>query len=240
MDYFMSVLREPTVFNTKSTTFYPGSKIIIGQLPTLFSGFVPLTLMICTRQSVTSGEGQFFRKRAYPEGDGFQFHSSAPYLQLYIKKGSSLLRLQSVDTPFYFNAWRQIALTLDGSGTADGAKMYSQGELLDVNVLQDDLSGSVENTVPLTIGEGLGVSDLSKNKLAQAFVYAGELTGPQIAAHISGSTLVDPRTLPTKTSLAHMWALGDTAKIKDLIGTANGIVADTGSVFRTNDHPFLT
>ncbi len=51
-----------------------------------------------------------------------------------------------------FGQWHHIALTYDGSGKAAGLMLYVNGKLYDTEVLQDNLSGSIQTSAELEVG----------------------------------------------------------------------------------------
>ncbi len=102
------------------------------------------------RQSVMSrmrdGESLF-------RGYALQLVNGLPALFLVNSFPDSLLQVQA-KSALPPNQWRHLAVTYDGSGKADGVKLYVDGKLQENGVVIDKLAGPIDGEAPFWIGNG--------------------------------------------------------------------------------------
>ena len=77
--------------------------------------------------------------------------------------------------------WYHVVITSDGSGKASGLRLYLDGSPAEVEVLQDSLSGSMQASARLGIGDKK-VSGPYKGSLDDLRIYRRPLTAPEIEA----------------------------------------------------------
>jgi mono/diheme cytochrome c family protein len=94
------------------------------------------------------------------------------------------------------SAWNHIFVTYDGSSRAAGVKIYINGKLEPVDVLNDNLVGTIKTTSPLLIGMRDG-SDIFTGDVADARFYDRLLSPTEIGLLARGSQVRAILKVPT-------------------------------------------
>ena len=98
-------------------------------------------------------------------------------------------------TPVSLNEWHHLALTYDGSGRASGVALYLDGELQQVEVLRDSLTGTIRTGRPLLLGRrhAKGMFD---GQMDEVRIYDRNLTASEVEQlavhHPIGAILREP------------------------------------------------
>jgi hypothetical protein len=82
---------------------------------------------------------------------GIQSYAARLTIRLVSHWPDSAIQIRTKDR-LAFGPWHHVALTYDGSGRAVGLRLYVNGKLYDTEVLQDNLSGSIQTSAELEIG----------------------------------------------------------------------------------------
>src|SRR5262249_11612006 len=93
------------------------------------------------------------------------------------------LRVQTKD-PVPRDTWFHALATYDGSGKAAGLKIYLNGESRPLDVLDDKLSSTITNPVPLHLGARFN-SDFLKADLDEIRVYGRALDADEVAVLVA-------------------------------------------------------
>jgi hypothetical protein len=80
---------------------------------------------------------------------------------------------------FYEPGWHHLAVNYDGSGKASGLKVYVDGKLEELEILQDHLTGSFRTSSPLEIGNK-DLGNAFKGSLDDLRIYQRELSAAEI------------------------------------------------------------
>lgn len=80
---------------------------------------------------------------------------------------------------FYDPGWRHLVLNYDGSGKASGLRVYVNGKLEEMEVLKDNLTGSIRSSAPLEIG-GSKVGNPFKGSMDDLRLYRRRLSDQEI------------------------------------------------------------
>lgn len=84
--------------------------------------------------------------------------------------------------------WHLVAATYDGSGKADGVRLYSDGVPLAVTTVVDDIAlGPIQNSAPLTIGGATDGQDAFEGSVNEVAVFGTVLTPEQNLQLILGA-----------------------------------------------------
>jgi hypothetical protein len=223
-------------FNTRSASLGGSSSITLRRSTTLLDGG-PVTLAMNLKQPGSPSTGVLFKKRSDGGGAGYILFASATYLQV-IKEAANgtRCRVQSSDTLLTSNTWVHVAVTDDGSGMAAGIKMYLNGQPVTTSTIQDNLSGAITNSEPVTLGNTF------QTLMTNAAGYARQLSDSEVASLVVTTghpTPTDPETLSTQPDLLLQMPFGPTPDNKhtvhDQAGSNDGDVS--GSITFSTDVP---
>jgi hypothetical protein len=90
--------------------------------------------------------------------------------------------VETKDVALIEGRWNHIVATYSGSGKTDGLKLYVDGRMQDVKVVQNKLSGSVRTAVPMTFGRISPDVDPLRQAAYQDFrLYARELSPDEVS-----------------------------------------------------------
>lgn len=87
------------------------------------------------------------------------------------------------------NEWTHVALTFDGSGKPTGVKIYFNGVQQPTNTENDNLKGSIRNSVPFRIGERSKGDPISGAGIVDLRLYKRDLSPSEVDGLFKGSRL---------------------------------------------------
>ena len=106
------------------------------------------------------------------------------------------IRLQTRQT-LPLNEWHHVAVTFDGARTADGVKIYVDGQVWPFDILVDDLNNRrASRPQPLRIGGGGGPDNRFRGRIGNVLVYNRALTAPEVAVLANASSVNDIAAKP--------------------------------------------
>ncbi len=88
------------------------------------------------------------------------------------------------------DTWQHVFVTYDGSGTADGVKIYVDGQLWDWTIEQNGLKGSIKSKGPFYLGRRNGGSNFT-GLIDDVRVYGRTLAESEVAA-LAGNDVITP------------------------------------------------
>jgi uncharacterized protein DUF1553/uncharacterized protein DUF1549/concanavalin A-like lectin/glucanase superfamily protein/cytochrome c len=146
-----------------------------------FGFYDKFTLSAWVRPAALTG-AIITRAEDVPEGEGYGLYLKDGRLQVNLVKRwlDDALRVET-DRALELNQWRHVLMTYDGSRTADGVKIYIDGEPQKLKINLDDLNQSFETSQPLRIGAGGGSENRFQGQLHDARVYKVALTPGEAA-----------------------------------------------------------
>ena len=139
----------------------------------------------------TSPDGAIIsRTQDTAEGEGYGLYLKDGRVQANLVKRwlDDALRVET-ENKIELNHWHHVAVTYDGSRSADGAKIYIDGEPQKLKVLLDELNQSFNVKEPLRIGAGGGPENRFHGHIDDARVYKVALI-PEDVAVIADSASV--------------------------------------------------
>ena len=130
------------------------------------------------------------RAEDVPEGEGYGLYLKDGKLQVNLVKRwlDDALRVET-ERALELNQWRHVLMTYDGSRTADGVRIYVDGEPQKLKINLDDLNQSFQTAEPLRIGGGGGEENRFQGQIHDARVYRVALT-PEEAAVAATETAI--------------------------------------------------
>jgi hypothetical protein len=122
------------------------------------------------------------RAEDVPEGEGYGLYLKDGKLHANLVKRwlDDALRVETERT-LELNQWHHVMMTYDGSRTADGAKIYIDGEPQKLKINLDDLNQSFETSETLRIGAGGGAENRFQGQIHDARVNKVALTPGEAA-----------------------------------------------------------
>jgi hypothetical protein len=88
------------------------------------------------------------------------------------------------------NAWQHVAVTYDGSGKSAGVKIYVDGVHKPHNVEQDDLTATMQNTLPFRIGARHNASHVRNMHVDDIRLYSRALNAREVSRIQSGGDVL--------------------------------------------------
>ncbi|MBW7914520.1 MAG: alkaline phosphatase, partial [Taibaiella sp.] len=96
------------------------------------------------------------------------------------------------------NVWHHVAFTYDGTSLASGVNIYIDGNLSNGTVTRNNLSASILNDVPLSIGALAGTSIAFNGLIDDVQIYNRALSGQEVLSLFNNATT--PDTTPPEVS----------------------------------------
>ncbi len=126
--------------------------------------------------------------------------------------------------------WNHLMVTYDGSGKAEGLKIYVNGELQPTQVMVDQLKSTTRTTVPLKIAQRNKMSRLDGALIQDVRVYGRALAAPeamQLAKATRAAWLAtkskDKRTPKETDELFSWWLTAEDKPTQELFGRLAGL-----------------
>jgi hypothetical protein len=110
-----------------------------------------------------------------------EFHGLRPSVHLIHRWSEDAIHIQA-DDELPAETWTHLAITYDGSGKAAGLKLYINGLLSKTSVKKDGLQGSIQTTVPFSIGRRGSASVPFHGRIDDLRIYQRDLAPAEIAA----------------------------------------------------------
>ncbi len=110
-----------------------------------------------------------------------EFHGLRPSVHLISKWPSDAIHIQA-DQDLPENTFTHVAITYDGSGKAEGLRLYINGALAKTSVKANALSGEISNAVPFSIGRRGSSSTPFQGMVDELQVYRYELAATEVTA----------------------------------------------------------
>ncbi|MHC4738742.1 MAG: LamG domain-containing protein [Planctomycetota bacterium] len=129
---------------------------------------------------------------------------------------SNQIRVDSTISLFA-ERWYYLGFTYDGSSEAAGVKMYINGFPETVSIASNDLTGSILNNVPITIGSRTGGGDFFNGVIDDVRIYDRALSGEEIWV------IMHTRPESGDPNLVGYWDFdeGEGQAVYDISGTGN-------------------
>lgn len=130
--------------------------------------------------------------------------------------------------------WYHLGFTYSGNSLASGLTMYMNGSAAATTTDQDNVSGSILNNFPVTLGASTngGVSPLLNGNLSGIGIWSSVLSSGNMSSLAAGA---DPVGISNSSLIAYLPLCGVASPEPDQKGTNNGTV--TGTI-RAGDPPF--
>lgn len=163
----------------------------------------------------TSGDYTIFGKKqasAPLRGWIFYISSSRQLLFAATSTGTNDLSVESTNASlFNDNQWHHVCVTVDGSSLASGIFLYIDGALISKNIIRNNLTGTILNSVGVSLGSRNDSStSLSFNgRLTEMAAYDTELTPSEVQAIYNAGNPPDLTLVGPVGSLIGYWRLGE-------------------------------
>ena len=174
---------------------------------------------------------------------GWGFIQTAGQLRavLYNNGGSDGIDVQTTNLNALDGEWHHCVLTYDGSGLASGVSLYVDAVSGSINVLQDNLTGTIfENAAPLNLNSRQDGGSLSTGYYTEVSIWSKELSGSEVSALYNGGVPRDARTLGSTADLQGYWVV-DRENYPTLVDFSlnanNGTAVSTSTVDINLDAP---
>lgn len=118
------------------------------------------------------------------------------YFELIHSLSNSCLRVVT-KTPLPKDEWSHVFATYDGSGKASGVKLYVNGTAVPTETVNDNLSDTIANAVPLTLGSRSSSAPLD-GSLADVRIYDRSLSAEEVASVYDFRNLLIAAIVPPK------------------------------------------
>ena len=143
------------------------------------------------------------------------------------------------------NTWYCVAWTYDGSKSASGVKVWSNGTQFSQSTFWNSFTGSSTASGSTTIGARNGTTQYENAYITQLTVWNIALSSGQMTSVCGGAHPVDNSTLAFFSNAIHWYQFStllsppdtDTGTIFDRIGSANGTPVNTSAGFLTTTIP---
>jgi hypothetical protein len=124
--------------------------------------------------------------------------------------------------------WNHVCITYNGSSKAKGVKIYLNGELQEMTVLNDNLKESTRTTVPFKLGQRNTTSPVAKTGLQDLKIFARELKRDEIMGLMNLPRLqwlaVKPERNPDETeALFSLWLNKADQVYRDLLAASDAL-----------------
>lgn len=116
-----------------------------------------------------------------------EFHGLRPSVHLIHKWPEDVIHIQS-DSDVAANTFTHLAFTYDGSGKAEGLKLYINGQLAKTSVKKDGLKGTIRNEIPFCIGRRGAAGTQFTGRIDDLKIYDSVLDAPEVASLGDGDT----------------------------------------------------
>lgn len=171
---------------------------------------------------------------------GYMIALGANDVQVFFS-GTGSLYVTSTTTALSTGNWYFIAVTMDGTGTAAGTKIYVNGTVQSKSILNNNLTGSVANSVAMTMAADLAAGGNNPEQyynglIAQVTHWNAVLSQSDVTTLYGGGTPVNPLTQSFGANCDHYWPLGNApdaisaSGIKDRVGSVHGSPVNTPTV----------
>ena len=109
-----------------------------------------------------------------------EFHGLRPSVHLIHRWPDDAIHIQA-DQDLPADTFSHVAFTYDGSGKAEGLKLYVNGVLAQTSIKRDGLQGSIRNEVPFAIGRRGAASTRFTGRIDDVRIYQRELSTTEVA-----------------------------------------------------------
>jgi len=116
-----------------------------------------------------------------------EFHGLRPSVHLIHRWPEDVIHIQS-DSDLPANTFTHLAFTYDGSGKAEGLKLYVNGKLAKTSVKKDGLKGTIRNEIPFCIGRRGAAGTQFTGRIDDLRIYDRALEAPEVASLGDGDT----------------------------------------------------
>lgn len=116
-----------------------------------------------------------------------EFHGLRPSVHLIHKWPEDVIHIQA-DADLPANTFAHLAFTYDGSGKAEGLKLYVNGQLAKTSIKKDGLTGTIRNEIPFCIGRRGAAGTQFTGRIDDLRVYDRALQVPEVASLVDGDT----------------------------------------------------
>jgi len=150
------------------------------------------------------------------------------------------IRVQTTEQFANLDEWYHVAVTYDGSGLASGMKLYINGVIGTLTILNDTLVIDVNNWDNWTIGARPNASDYHLGNLDEIAVYDATLSATDIAEIYNLGVPINLINLDSGVDLVSWWRMGDgdtNTTIIDNAGTNDGTLVNMDASNYVEDVP---
>jgi hypothetical protein len=156
-----------------------------------FTNTQPFSVLIW--QSIGGGSNEVFISNRGSQGWDIENNSSGATLNVYLINSYPSNYIEVGSTTATSDGTKHfIAVTVDGSSTAAGVKIYKDATLLTNTVFTDTLSGTIAGGHPLTLGSFVGGgSNYLSGPMSSVAVYNCVLTSTQISAYYAAGPRIN-------------------------------------------------
>ena len=116
-----------------------------------------------------------------------EFHGLRPSVHLIHQWPEDVIHIQS-DSDVPANTFTHLAFTYDGSGKADGLKLYINGQLAKTSIKKDGLKGTIRNEIPFCVGRRGAAGTQFTGRIDDLRIYDRALEAPEVASLGVGDT----------------------------------------------------
>ena len=129
-----------------------------------------------------------------PRAEGYSVHLVNGKVQVHLTKRwlDDALRIETKQA-LKLNEWQHLIVTYDGSRSAEGVRVYINGDPAQTVALLDELNQTFQTKEPLRIGSGGGKASRFDGQIDELRIYARAIRGP------------DARALAVATSIRTSW-----------------------------------
>jgi len=133
---------------------------------------------------VTTGNGFIIAKEDSTSASrGWGIASSNGQISLILRNNQATLNRLFIylTTPLQVSNWYHVTVTYNGSSSASGVKIYVNGVSESLTTLTDNLSGTIQNSVPLFIGaRDIGNPSYFNGKIDEPTIWNKELSQQEV------------------------------------------------------------
>ncbi len=105
--------------------------------------------------------------------------------------------------------WHHCICTYDGSSLVSGMHIYIDGEIVDLTIWKNTLTGSIITTAPFRIGQWDGTGYAFEGNIDETSVYNKELSLPEVEAIYNSGIPTNLKNLSSASNMVAYWRCGD-------------------------------
>lgn len=158
-----------------------------------FTNTDPFTITSWVKSANYAGlfQGVMTKRSGAAGGTGWSMYFYLGDLYVLLQVNVFYIQVRTNGVTFTNGTWCHVAVTIDGSSTAAGVKMYRDGVQLSTITLNDNLIASLVNTSPVLIGNETALSMPFGGNIGYSRLFNIELSGAEIITDYNAGKMIE-------------------------------------------------